>query len=107
MTRHPKLLDRYRAALRVRHYSVRTEESYVAWVRRFILHHGKKHPAAMGSDEVNAFLSSLAIDGHVSASTQNQALAAILSYIGSYWKIPFHGWVSWPGRASLCECLSF
>ncbi len=78
MTQHPKLLDRYRAALRVRHYSVRTEESYVAWVRRFILHHGKKHPAAMGSDEVNAFLSSLAIDGHVSASTQNQALAAIL-----------------------------
>jgi Phage integrase, N-terminal SAM-like domain len=53
--------DRYRAALRVRHYSVRTEESCTAWVRRFILFHGKRHPAAMGADEVNAFLSSLAI----------------------------------------------
>src|SRR5712691_1731118 len=78
MTNHPKLLDRYRAALRVRHYSIRTEESYTSWVRRFILFHGKRHPAAMGADEVNAFLTSLAVDGHVSASTQNQALGAIL-----------------------------
>jgi integron integrase len=74
----PKLLDRLRAAVRARHYSRRTEEAYVMWVRRFILFHGKKHPSAMGADEVNAFLSSLAVDHHVSASTQNQALSALL-----------------------------
>jgi integron integrase len=74
----PKLLDRLRAALRTRHYSPRTEEAYVMWVRRFILFHGKKHPSAMGADEVNRFLSSLAVDERVSASTQNQALSALL-----------------------------
>jgi len=80
MTQHPKLLDRYRAALRVRHYSARTEESCIAWVRRFILHHGKN--ILLRWDEVAAFLGSLAIDGRVSASTQNQALAAILFLYG-------------------------
>ena len=74
----PKLLDRVRAAVRARHYSHRTEESYVGWIRRFILFHGKKHPSSMGGDEVNAFVSSLAIDGHVAASTQGQALSALL-----------------------------
>jgi len=74
----PKLLDRVRAEIRTRHYSPRTEEAYVGWVRRFILFHNKRHPAAMGADEVNAFLSSLAVEGHVSATTQNQALCAIL-----------------------------
>lgn len=65
----PKLLDRVRGAIRTRHYSRRTEEAYVGWIRRYILHHGKKHPAAMGADEVNAFLSHLAVVGQVSAST--------------------------------------
>lgn len=74
----PKLLDRVRDALRARHYSVRTEEAYVMWIRRFIFFHGKRHPSSMGGDEVNAFLTSLAVDDHVSASTQNQALAALL-----------------------------
>ncbi|HEV8657028.1 MAG TPA: integron integrase, partial [Thermoanaerobaculia bacterium] len=78
MTEPPRLLDRVRGALRARHYSPRTEESYVAWIRRFILYHGKCHPASMGRDEVNAFLTSLAVDEHVSASTQNQALSALL-----------------------------
>lgn len=73
-----KLLDRVRAALRTRHYSLRTEESYVAWVRRFVLFHGKRHPDVMGEPEINAFLSSLATDGRVAASTQNQALSALL-----------------------------
>ncbi len=74
----PKLLDRVRTAIRVRHYSQRMEEAYVMWIRRFILFHGKRHPSSMGADQVNAFLSHLAVDRTVSASTQNQALAALL-----------------------------
>jgi integrase len=66
----PKLLDRLRDAIRVRHYSLRTEEAYAAWVRRFILFHGKRHPLEMGAAEINAFRTHLAVDGHVSASTQ-------------------------------------
>jgi integron integrase len=74
----PRLLDRVRAALRTRHYSRRTEEAYVAWIRRFILFHGKRHPAELGGPEVTRFLSSLAVEGQVAASTQNQALSALL-----------------------------
>ncbi len=74
----PRLLDQLRSAIRLRHYSIRTEQSYVHWVRRYVLFHGKRHPAEMGADEVTRFLSHLAVDRHVSASTQNQALAAIL-----------------------------
>jgi hypothetical protein len=74
----PRLLDRVRAALRLRHYSRRTEEAYVAWIRRYILFHRKRHPADMGAPELTAFLSSLAVDGRVAASTQNQALSALL-----------------------------
>ena len=74
----PKLLDRVRAAIRARHYSLRTEEAYVGWVRRFILFHNKRHPAEMGEAEINQFLTNLAVAGNVAASTQNQALAAIL-----------------------------
>lgn len=76
--RAPKLLDRVRAALRSRHYSSRTEESYVGWIRRFILFHGKRHPAELAEPEISAFLSFLANERHVSASTQNQAMAAVL-----------------------------
>ena len=78
MSDPPKLLDRVRDEIRLRHYSIRTEESYVAWIRRFILFHNKKHPAAMGGDDVNQFLSALAVEGNVTATTQNQALSAIL-----------------------------
>jgi integron integrase len=74
----PRLLDRVRAVLRARHYSPRTEESYVAWIRRFILFHGRRHPDELGEPEISGFLSSLATERHVSASTQNQALAALL-----------------------------
>lgn len=74
----PKLLDRLRVHLRTRHYSIRTEEAYVDWARRFILFHGKRHPQDMGATEVEAFLSHLAVDRQVSASTQNQAKAALL-----------------------------
>jgi integron integrase len=64
--------------VRTRHYSRRTEEAYLGWVKRFILFHGKRHPAALGADEVNAFLSHLAVDENVSASTQAQALSALV-----------------------------
>jgi integron integrase len=75
----PRLLDRVRAALRARHYSRRTEEAYVAWIKRYIFFfHAKRHPAEMGAEEVTRFLSSLAVDGQVAASTQNQALSALL-----------------------------
>jgi integron integrase len=74
----PKLLDRMRAEIRVRHYSIRTEETYLDWARRFILFHGKRHPKDMGADEVQSFLSYLAVERNVSASTQNQAKSALL-----------------------------
>lgn len=73
----PRLLDSVREAIRIRHYSRRTEQAYVTWIRRFIVFHGKRHPRELGEREVTAFLSSLAARG-VSASTQNQALSAVL-----------------------------
>ncbi|MBY0274069.1 integron integrase [Candidatus Binatia bacterium] len=74
----PRLLDRVRAAMRARHYSVRTEKAYVHWIRRYILFHGKRHPETLGAAEIESFLSALAVQGKVAASTQNQALAALL-----------------------------
>jgi integron integrase len=76
--RERKLLDRVRNALRLRHYSRRTEEAYLAWIRRYIVFHGTRHPAALGESEVVAYLTHLAQAQRVSASTQNQALGALL-----------------------------
>nr|WP_026938973.1 integron integrase [Holophaga foetida] len=78
----PKLLDQLRESLRVRHYSLRTEEAYVDWARRFILFHGKRHPREMGAGEVEAFLTHLAVQRGVSSSTQNQAKAALVFLYG-------------------------
>jgi len=75
--RKPRLLDQVREEIRKRHYSRRTEKTYVGWIRRFILFHGKRHPAEMGEAEVSRYLSHLAVSGKVSASTQNQALSAL------------------------------
>ena len=77
-TSEPRLLDRLRAAIRLRHYSIRTEDVYVQWVRRFILFHDKRHPLELGPSEVAAFLTHLAVDRSVAPSTQNQAKAALL-----------------------------
>src|SRR5262245_39557780 len=74
----PRLLDQVRERIRVKHYSIRTEEQYCFWVRRFVLFHGKRHPRDMGAGEVEAFLTHLAVAGGVSASTQNQAKSALL-----------------------------
>jgi integron integrase len=77
-TQPPRLLDRVRFALRAKHYSRRTEKAYVGWIRRYIFFHGKRHPQQMGAAEVTRFLTHLAAGRKVSASTQNQALAALL-----------------------------
>ncbi len=78
MNAQPKLLDQVRDRLRLKHYSLRTEESYVHWIKRFIYFHRKRHPAEMGGPEVEVFLTDLAVNGRVAPSTQNQALAALL-----------------------------
>jgi site-specific recombinase XerD len=74
----PKLLDQVREKLRVNHYSIRTEQAYLDWIKRFILFHGKRHPETLGNCEVSAFISHLATHRKVMASTQNQALSALV-----------------------------
>ncbi len=74
----PKLLDQVRTVIRVKHFSLSTEKAYVAWIRRFILYHGKRHPRYMGEDEIRQFISHLAVDAKISASTQTVALSALL-----------------------------
>ena len=88
----PSLLTQVRDAIRMRHYSRRTEEVYIQWIRRFIKHCGMRHPRELGAAEVTSFLSSLAVEGQVSASTQNQALAAILFLYREVLKMPV-GWL--------------
>jgi len=76
--RKPKLLDQVRQVIRIKHYSLRTEESYINWIKRFIFFHNKKHPIEMGEEEIGQFITYLAKNEKVSASTQNQALCAII-----------------------------
>ena len=79
MSQKPKkLLDQIRDVIRIKHYSTRTEQAYIHWVRKYILFHDKQHPKDMGLPEIEAFLTYLAVDQKVAASTQNQALSAIL-----------------------------
>jgi integron integrase len=84
----PRLLDRVAIAAKARHLSRNTQKAYIRWVRRFVLYHRKRHPSEMGVPEVNAFLTHLAVDGHVSASTQNQALCALLFLYGAVLERP-------------------
>ena len=74
----PRLLEQVRAEIRARHYSRRTEDAYVHWIRRFIVFHGRRHPREFGAPEISAFVTWLAVDQHVAASTQNQALSGVL-----------------------------
>ena len=80
--RSVKVLDQLRERIRYLHYSLRTEQAYVNWVRAFIRFHGVRHPATLGSSEVEAFLSWLANERKVSVSTHRQALAALLFFYG-------------------------
>src|SRR2546423_12266724 len=73
-----QLLDKVRSQIRLRHYSIRTEQAYLRWIKHFILFHHKRHPAQMGDAHITEFLSYLATDKNVAASTQNQALSALL-----------------------------
>jgi len=88
-----KLITRVRQAIRVRHYSRRTEEAYVWWVRRYVRFCGLRHPRELGQAEVSRFLSDLAVERHVSASTQNQALSALLFLYGEVLNVP-SGWLA-------------
>jgi integrase len=74
----PKLLDQVRTTIRRKHYSIRTEEAYVDWIKRYILFHQKRHPLEMGEQEVEQFLNYLAVEKDVAAATQNQALSALV-----------------------------
>ncbi len=74
----PRLLDRVRDKIRLKHYSIRTEQAYVDWIKRFIVFHGKRHPQSLGAAEVEAFLTSLAVERQVAAATQNLAKSALL-----------------------------
>jgi len=76
--RAPRLVDRIREAMRLKRYSRRTEKAYLGWIRRYVLFHGKRHPSSLGAEHMTAFLSRLATEEHVGASTQNQALCALL-----------------------------
>src|SRR5262245_61912907 len=82
VSQQPRFLEQIRLRLRAHHYSGRTVDAYVEWIRRFILYHGKKHPRELGEAEVVRYLSSLATERHVSSSTQNQALSALLFLYG-------------------------
>ena len=77
-SKSPKLLDQVRDKLRVKHYSIRTEQAYTGWIKRYIFFHGKRHPKDMGAAEIEAFLTHLAVEGNVSASTQNLAKSSLL-----------------------------
>lgn len=74
----PRLLDQVRDLIRIKHYSIRTEQAYLQWIKRFIIFHGRQHPRALGAPELATFLSDLAVRGRVAAATQNQALHAVL-----------------------------
>ena len=99
----PKLMDRLRRELRARHYSRRTEQAYCLWVRRYLRFHGMRHPSELGEPEVNAFLTHLAVEGHVSASTQTQALSALLFLYRSS-RSSGGGSTSAPGRKADTTC---
>jgi hypothetical protein len=106
MIEKPRLLDRLRDRIRLKHYSIRTEKAYLDWNRRFILFHNKKHPRNMCTQEVEQFLTYLAVNGRVASSTQNQALSAILFMYKEVLKIELP-WLSNVTRAKRPEKIPF
>ena len=100
----PRLLDQVRQRLRVKHYSLRTEQAYVVWIRRFVLANDKRHPRQMGGVEVERFLTRLATESNVAAGTQNQALSALLFLYREVLGITCPGWNRWCGRSGRNAC---
>lgn len=98
----PKLMEQVRAAARVRHLSPSTEEAYRHWIRRFILFHHKRHPSEMGAEEIRRFLAHLAVEANVAASTQNQAICALLFLYRDVLRIdlPYVEGIEWARRPS-------
>ena len=96
----PRLLDQVRGKIRLKHYSLRTEQAYVDWIKRFILHFGKQHPRDLGAAEVEAFLTYLAVAGRVAASTQAQAKSALLFLYRDVfgWDLPWLANIEQAGR---------
>lgn len=105
MATESRLLDRVRDQLRTLHYSYRTEQQYLFWIRRFIVFHGKRHPSGMAAPEVEGFLTHLAVERQVSASTQNQTLAAILFLYQKVLQVQLP-WLDGIVRAKRCNCAS-
>ena len=88
----PKLLDQVVAKMRVNHYSLRTEKSYIDWIKRYIWHFDKRHPKDMGAEQVEVFLTHLAVQRNVSVSTQNQAKSVLLYLYKKYWVLICRGY---------------
>lgn len=87
----PKLLEQVRGKIRVKHYSIRTEQAYLDWIKRFILHFDKEHPKNLGAEEVERFLTYPAVEGKVAASTQNQAKVRCCFFIVRFWVLNWDG----------------
>ena len=102
-----KLLDRMRNVMRLKHMSLRTEDAYVSWVKRFILFHDKRHPSEMGANAIRAFLTHLAVQGNVAASTQNGALNALVFLYRQVLKQPFPEQGVWSSPGALRPAPSF
>ena len=100
MSQSSTLLGRLREVIRYKHYSIRTEQSYVEWVRRFVSFHGRRHPREMGAEEVRAFLGYLAVELKVAASTHQQALSALLFLYREVLGSIYPGWPIWIGQKS-------
>jgi Phage integrase, N-terminal SAM-like domain len=92
-----RLLDQLRQQIRYLHYSLRTEEAYVYWVKKFIYFHHQRHPRDMGQVQVEAFLTHMALERKVSVSTHRQALSALLFCTRRCWALSCLGWMSWRG----------
>ncbi|MBT3017407.1 MAG: phage integrase N-terminal SAM-like domain-containing protein [Candidatus Thiodiazotropha sp. (ex Clathrolucina costata)] len=107
MGKEPRLLDRVRAAIRTKHYSIRTEQANVDWIRRFILFHNKRHPVEMTKAEIEMFLTHLAVNRNVAPSTQNQVPSAFFFFIGKYLSASCPGSTMSLGRKSQVACRWF
>lgn len=100
----PRLLDRVRDTLRRKHYSYRTEQAYIHWIKRYIWFCDRKHPASLGASEVTAFLTHLSRERSVAAATQNQALSALLFLYGEVLEVSCRGWMQSSVRSARCGC---